>query len=123
MDTSKALGGRSRRRRARRTAAEVAALLGEFHQGGLSQRAFAISRRIPLSTFSYWLRREGEAATAPARVERRLVPVTLTGPGPWETPSGESIEVVLRTGDILRLPCRFDDSALRRLLGILEERC
>lgn len=109
-------------RRRRRTPQEIATLVAEYRRSGLSQHAFATSRGISLSTFTNWLGRLRPGGALVRSVAQRLVPVRITGPRPWEG-SAERIEIVLRSGVIVRLPQRFDDAAVERLLGIVSERC
>lgn len=109
-------------RRRRRTSQEIAALVAEYRRSGSSQHAFAASRGISLSTFTNWLGRLRSGGALAHPVAQRLVPVRITGPGPWEA-SAERIEIVLRSGVILRLPQRFDDAVVERLVEIVSERC
>lgn len=109
------------RRRQRRTAAEIAALLSEHRQSGLTQRAFAESRGLKLSTLTNWLQKRkrvgaGEEAT-------RLIPVRLLGARDQNLSVGECFELVLSANRRLRIPQRFDEGAFLRLLHALEAGC
>lgn len=109
--------------RRRRAPEEIARLVAEFHHSGLSQLAFARSHRIALSTLFGWLKRS-RAGSRPGcfRAKQSLVPVRITGSLPWEG-MPDRMEIVLRSGVILRLGERFADEALERLLGILSRQC
>lgn len=121
---------KTRRRRTRRSQAEMELLLDELERSGLSHRAFAERRGIPLSTLSWWRRKLGRAGAAGRRRgSAGLVPVVVPE-GEAIAPSlmapglpGDGFEVRLRSGHLIFVPGRFDDEALRRLVAVLDLAC
>jgi hypothetical protein len=112
------------RSRVRRTRAEIAQLLAEYHASGLSQLAFGRSHGIQQPTLSYWLR------TARLRKDKdtedlpRLVPVKIkSGPTEQSAPARSGFELDLPRGLRLWIPPDFDERTLERLLPILAGRC
>jgi hypothetical protein len=109
-----------RRRRGRRTPAEIRALLARLETSGLSQAAFAESVDVPLSTLASWKRRFRGSAVAHEPAE--LVPVRLAAG--TEAPAfgghgGDAFEVALRSGHVIRVPTDFCRASLERLIGVL----
>ncbi len=57
-----------------------ASLLAKFHQSNMSERAFALSEGVKLTTFCYWLRKEAEYALAiNAKPENQANLIDVTG--------------------------------------------
>lgn len=114
-----------RRRRLRRSAEEIAAILAKYRSSGLTQKAFAKSEGLSFSTLTSWLRRL--RAGDPARAGRppRLVRVNVTEPIVRRFEVAGAFELDFQGGSVLRMriPQEFNGSALRDLLGILAERC
>lgn len=110
---------RSRRRcRRRRTPTEIRELLARLEVSGLTQRAFAESESVPLSTLTWWRRRYGSAE---GQEEGRLVPVHLAGDQApvrdgWQR---GAFEVALRSGHVIKVPADFSPTSLERLVGVL----
>ena len=103
----------------RRTPDEIAHLLDDHRQSGLSLLAFARQRQLCYSSLLRWRRRQPQLPHASAAVPEAhpaFVPVQIEA-GTWSSdyvlgwPSGRS----------LRIPPQFDAASLRRLLGVLEE--
>lgn len=120
------------KRRAREEA--MRAVLARWERSGLAISSFADREGIAAKTMYRWRRRfrvggdyarrgrPPRASTARARdVARAAVPVfTEVGSAlRMAGPSGMGFEVVLRSGTTVRLPERFDASALRVLLATL----
>jgi hypothetical protein len=109
---------------------DVEAVLGEYAQSGLTQRVFAQTVGIGVSTLQYWLRREARRGTQKQRCESgsawtskevSLLEVELSGKA---SPRGEgdgSYAIEWSDGMRLRVPRGFRDEEIQRLLGILKE--
>jgi hypothetical protein len=109
------------KRRQRRSADEIRALLSSYRSSGLTQREFADQNRLSFSTFTYWLRRYRD--TESATEGNGLIRVMLTE-GPAH-PGGVDphLELVTPSGWTLRIPAEFPAEATERLLAILTSRC
>ena len=114
-----------RRRRLRRSAAEIAAIVAKYRSSGLTQMAFAKSEGLSFSTLTSWLRRLRASEPTGAWRPPRLVRVNVTEPMSGRFDLAGSFELDLQGGSVLRMriPQEFDGAALRDLLGILAERC
>lgn len=94
---------------------EVPELLRELEASGGSLAAFA--RERGLSPWKLYEARRGSTTDAkPKRRRRRkdLVPVRVV-----DDRKIEPLELVLASGHRLRIPAGFDESSLRRLMGVL----
>ena len=88
--------------------------LDRFHKSGLTVADFCEREGISTASFYAW-RRRFEADSAPAAADApRLVPVRLV-----TSPASTSVELVLPSGCILRLPIDCDLDWLRQLLPLL----
>lgn len=107
-------------------------LLEEWKRSGQSQADFCALRSIPMGKFRWW---KGHIVKRGARMESRrnagekpsFVPVAVHA-GLDESPPGERdalpLEVVLRSGCVVRVPAGFDETCLVRLIAALESaRC
>jgi len=83
-------------------------------RSGLSVRAFAHRRRLPVERLYDWRRRLG------TEVVPRFLPVTLKTV--TRLPVGESagVEIVLRGGRTVRVRSDVDDRLLARVVAVLE---
>ena len=110
-------------------------ILDEQSKSGLTQREFCRRLSVPDHRFSWWKReieiRDGKRPR-PDKSKKRgrkprssIVPVKIAAPEPPSPQGGEesSFEIVLPLGRILRVPPRFEEKDLARLLQFLEERC
>jgi hypothetical protein len=109
------------KRRQRRSADEIQALLSTYRSSGLTQREFADQNRLSFSTFTYWLRRYRD--TESGGEGNGLIRVTLKD-GPAH-PGGVDphLELVTPSGWTLRIPAGFPTEATERLLALLASRC
>jgi len=117
----------------RRTSSEIESILEGYRKSGLSQRSFARTVGIGVSTLQLWLRkgcnkvrrrygRPIKRAGAGVRlVEVELVEVGLGGVASGSVDEKAGYEIELRNGDRLRLASAFHDEEVRRLLGLLRE--
>ena len=96
----------------RRTPAEIATIISQFHASGLSRRDFARRHDLSIGSLARWLQRPAMAPSAPNFI--RVVPATVSAPPSW-------FELALPDGRRLRIPVGCDEAALRSLLGVLAE--
>ena len=98
--------------RRRWTDTEAHAVLAALDASGLSVSAFAMREGLDVQRLYFWRRRRGaavvETAAAPAFVEVRRR-------------TAEHVEVVLRSGRILRVSESIEGTSLRRLVDALEQ--
>jgi transposase-like protein len=97
------------------TAARARQVLAEAKESGESLSAFAERHGIDPQRLYSW-RRKLEASTASSET---FVPVRVASEA--KTPASCDIELVLKTGSIVRVGPDFDIRALRRLIEALEE--
>jgi hypothetical protein len=97
--------------RRRWSASEAQAVLQRLAASGLSVREFAARTDLTVQRLYRWRGRLGSSpGQGPTFVEIR--------PSAY---ASASIEVVLRSGHVLRVPHGFDDEVVRRLVKILDE--
>jgi hypothetical protein len=120
--------------RARRPAAEWAALIDEWHKSGLSLPAFCQRRGLNSGTMQGWVykrthkgaierarRKEDTAEDPPAAAA--FLPVRVIGAEPEHEGTGRSgVEIVLGVGRRVVIGARFDPETLRRVIAVLEDR-
>jgi transposase-like protein len=95
----------------RRTPAEIARIVSQFHASDLSRRDFANRHGFNEGSLARWLR----AAPAPAASAPKFVRVI--GPAPVTPPAW--FELALPDGRRLRIPAGCDPTALRGVLEVL----
>ena len=95
------------------------ALLDEQEESGLSVAAFAKASGRSVATLYSWRRRLGRAATRAGRTA--LLEVCVRDDGEVGEASGR-MTLALAGGTRIELGADFDESALGRLLGVLD-RC
>ena len=98
--------------RKRRTAAEIHSILSDLTESGLSQRHFAATGHIPLSTLQSWIRKYGLPAPSMPKVIRVGTLPDLAA----------SLEIEFPGGEILRCGPGFRSEDLRTVLSELR-RC
>jgi hypothetical protein len=93
-----------------------------YEKSGLSQRAFAIREGLNAGTLSFWRwklrgggREQKEGRIAPLRF------VELTAKATTPRVSMGMLEIVLRSGQTVRVPGGFDSGELSRVVQMLEE--
>lgn len=120
--------------RIRRSAAEWAALIDEWHASGLSLPAFCTRRGLNATTMQGWIykrphksaiaraRRTEEASedrpTSPAFLPVRVVDTEQEHEGTDRS----GIEIVLGAGRRVVIKAGFDSETLRRVMVVLEDR-
>ena len=96
-----------------------ATLLDEQEESGLSVVAFAEDAGLSAATLYSWRRRLGRATPRDSGVA--LLEVCVDGDGEVDETSGRMV-VATVDGTRIELDADFDESALERLLGVLD-RC
>jgi hypothetical protein len=105
-----------------------------WRDSGLTLKEFAAEIGVNANTLAGWRwRLSSREAVAP--VAERRVPAFLEIVAPVEehdadegsataaaAPGVEPLEVVLRSGHLVRVPATFDEGALRRVVAVLEAR-
>ena len=109
-------------------ARQMRRVLARWERSGLTLREFGQRQKIPPSTLSWWrqvFRRAGEHRSgAPARRPPRNAVVFTEVPCVAPSPKVPAIlEIVLRSGHVLRVPAGADTDTLQRVLGILQPTC
>src|SRR5262245_52081712 len=102
------------RSRRRWTPSEARAALAALDRSGLSPADFAAREGLMVQRLYRWTRQLKERSEGPAFVEvaSAVAPVA---------PREARFEVVLRSGQVVRVPEAFDPEALRKLVAALEE--
>jgi hypothetical protein len=100
---------------------EMRRLLAAQRRSGLSLVDFARQRGLRANTLSWWRHRlrggDGDSECASAGPFIEVSPVRKV-----EAAQAGVFEVVLEDGKVVRVPERFEEGALRRLLAVLQ-RC
>jgi transposase-like protein len=105
MNSSKSRSGRRRW-----TAKQRQRFLERFHQSEMTQRDFATSFGVGLSTLSKWLRVENEPVSPPVKFQEVTLP---------NTPLRYAVELVSPQGWTVRLQNTSDIESLPQLLQAL----
>jgi len=94
------------------TRVEAQAAIDALEASGEPVARFAARHGVDTQRLYSWRRRLRALAlpSVPAFVEINTTTAAL---------ASEAFEVVLQTGEVVRVPTRFDDGALRRLLSIV----
>jgi transposase-like protein len=87
-------------------------LIGEQEQSGVSVRAFCQRHRLSEHSFYQWRKRLGEAVP----MKFALVETSRSAPA-----GVASVEVMLASGERLRIAPGIDDATLRLVLHVLRE--
>lgn len=105
------------------TEAKWRALIATQEKSGLSVRAFAEARGIPVTTLYWWRSRLARGTRAVTTTVPALVRIAVRDEEACRLPSRpDAFELRLRGGIRVRVPARFEDGDLRRLLEVLQ-RC
>jgi len=119
----------------RATRQEWVKRIERWQDSGLTAKEFAAEIDVPPTSLSYWkwkLRQENKtpaAATTEIVAKHRTPRAPRSAPAPRflelvSQPSPQVVdvallEVVLRSGVVVRVPTQFDESALRRVVTLL----
>lgn len=111
-----------------RRAREMRRVLARWEGSGLSLRAFGERHGIAVSTLAWWrqvfrraaergngARTRGRADTVPGFTELGPMPTGLLGP--------PGLEIVLRTGELVRVPAGVDPATVEQVLQLLRAPC
>lgn len=109
-------------------ARQMRRVLARWQHSGLTLREFGQQRGIPLSTLTWWrqvFRRAGEPVnTASKSVPASDAVVFTEVPRPATVPTTPAVlEIVLRSGHVLRVPAGADTDTLQRVLQVLQTAC
>jgi hypothetical protein len=96
-------------RKPRRTAAQIQALLADYHSSGLTRAAFCTARRLPLSTLDAYRRRATPS----------LLEVDISSTPSTNAPLPQTLALVLADGRRLELPCQAIPHAAPHLALLL----
>jgi hypothetical protein len=109
-------------------AREMRRVLARWQRSGLTLREFGQQRGIPLSTLTWWrqvFRRGGQPGSVAAKSLPAIDAVVFTEvPRPATVPTTRPVlEIVLRSGHVLRVPAGADTETLQRVLQTLQTAC
>src|SRR5262245_35244582 len=109
-------------------ARQMRRVLVRWQRSGLTLRKFGQQRGIPLSTLTWWrqvFRRAGEPVDpAPKSAPASTALVFTEVPRPATVPATPPVlEIVLRSGQVLRVPAGADTDTLQRVLQALQTAC
>ena len=99
---------------ASRSAVEWRGLVQEWERSGKTREAFAASRGLVVGTLGWWIGKirrldQGAARTAAVPAAAAFLPVRVVSPGATTTTSDDrDVEVVLASGDRVRVPVGVD---------------
>jgi transposase-like protein len=106
-----------RRRKRRRTRAEIRQMVNEFESGELTQVEFCRRHDLVLSTLGRYLRQERGASAADSD---GLVAVELAKKKSDTEPAGYGLSVVMGNGRRIVIEAGFDAATLERVVQVLE---
>ncbi len=103
-------------------------VLARWQRSGLTLREFAQRRGIPLSTVTWWrqvFRHAGEPVNPASKSTPASNAVVFTEvPRPATVPTTPPVlEIVLRSGHVLRVPAGADTETVQRVLQALQTAC
>src|SRR5262249_27815915 len=109
-------------------ARQMRRVLARWQRSGLTLRTFAQQRGIPLSTLTWWrqvFRRTGERVNAPSKRAPTSDAVVFTEvPRRATVPATPPVlELVLRSGHVVRVPSGADTTTLQRVGQALQTAC
>jgi len=109
-------------------ARQMRRVLVRWQRSGLTLREFGQQRGIPLSTLTWWrqvFRRAGEQVdTAPKGAPASDAVEFTEVPRPPMVPMTPAVlEIILRSGHVLRVPAGADAETLQRVLQALQTAC
>ena len=106
-------------------ARQMRRVLAGWQLSGLTLREFGESHGIPLSTLTWWRRVFRHAGNQEGNGVAAEKPVVFTEvPPPANVPRIAAVlEIVLRSGHLVRVPAGADSETLQRVLQALQTTC
>lgn len=102
---------------------QMASLVKEWSRSGETGRTFAARKGITAAKLFYWKLRLVGPNRGRGRRTNRFVPVRLVGRGQWSGAGEVSVEIVLESGERVRMSEGVSEETLRRAIRILREQC
>jgi hypothetical protein len=106
-------------------ARQMRRVLAGWQLSGLTLREFGERHGIPLSTLTWWrrvFRHAGDQEGNSTAVEKPVV-FTEVPPPAKVSRIAAVVEIVLRSGDLVRVPAGADSETLQRVLQALQTTC
>ena len=106
-------------------AREMGLVLADWQRGGLTLREFAEQRGIPVSTLRWWRRvfRAAGAEELHGTAAENAVVFTEVRPPANVLRAPAVLEIVVPSGDLVRVPAGADSATLRQVLAALRTTC
>jgi hypothetical protein len=99
-------------------------VLAGWQRSGLTLREFGEKRGIPLSTLQWWRRVMRQAGDEEGSVAAEKPVVFTEVAPPANVPrTAAVVEIVVRSGHLVRVPAGADSETLRRVLQALQTAC
>ena len=97
---------------------DARAALAAYQASRLSLGVFARRHGLTVQRLRWWRQRLARAASATTAAAPQWLPVQLLSEGPRGP--APPLEVVVRGGQVIRVPAAFDPAVLRRVVAVLE---
>ena len=107
--------------RRRRSRAEVAQLVAEFRESGLSRGEFCRRHGLSLSTLNRYCRRRRDTESEVHRAARWVAVEVASARPPAMSNAGSGLAVVLSSGRRIEIGRGFDADTLEQLVRLLEQ--
>ena len=100
--------------------AEWTQRIQRWQASGLTARQFGAREGLSERSLAWWKWKLGSAAPSPAGPSATtFLPVHVVDLLPRPAPAADAFEIALPNGRVVRVPPRFDDAMLERLLAIV----
>lgn len=100
--------------------AEWTQRIQRWQASGLTAREFAEREGLRAQSLAWWKWKLGSAVSDSAvSAPTTFLPVRVVESAPARVSAGEAFEVAFPNGRVVRVPPRFDDATLERLLAIV----
>jgi hypothetical protein len=96
------------------TEAEARGVIAEWKQSGKSGRAFAEEQSIEVQRLYWWKKKLGSKLARSASAAASFLPVRIADA------ASDSLTVVLRGGQLVKLARGFDEELFARVVAVLE---
>jgi hypothetical protein len=95
-------------------------LIEEFRASGLQQKEFCAKHDLSLSTFQFWLyRKSRRSSDSESKSRPTFLPVEVVASPAPQARAGTLVEVVLRSGAVVRFSTGTDTRYIAELLAAL----